>query len=175
MKALVIGLGESKRFISGYDLSVGVNDCPFNVDHLVCVDPPRIFQGQRLDAIVNHQAAFYTTEHDWMQLRSGELIKRYKFRSDVSQLGLDSTYPVSICSPFVAVVHAYMMGASEIHLNGVDLYGHHSLGTPEKIERVQKDFAALKRRLNQLGVKLGLSHSQNGALKNILPVVGFVK
>ena len=141
MKILVIGLGSSAAKLDGYDYYIGVNDCPFEVNALICVDPPRVFRDYRKWAIINHKAILYTDCLEWHAYRNNVIgIERCRYRSDVSGLGNKEKYPFSICSPFVAVAHAYFIGATEIHLNGVDLIGHHSLGHPDKIERCKKDF-----------------------------------
>jgi hypothetical protein len=169
MKILVIGLGSSAARLDGYDYYIGVNDCPFDVNALVLVDPPRVFRDDRKQRIINHPAILYTDCLEWHAYRNNVVsFERCRYRSDVSGLGNKDKYPYSICSPFVAVVHAYFMGATEIHLNGVDLIGHKSLGHPDKIARCQKDFAALRDELKRLGVELCLATDQKGALTNIL-------
>lgn len=169
MKALVIGQGYSREKLDGYDYYIGVNDCRFDVDCVVCVDPPHRFDGERFRHMMIDKKPMFTNVPIWGGLRpnvtSIELTKR---RSDISELHLKQNYAHSICSPYVAVVHAYFMGATEIGINGVDLFGHKAFDTPEKIARVQTDFSKLATALNKLGVSVYLATDKIGALTNIL-------
>jgi hypothetical protein len=60
------------------------------------------------------------------------------------------------------------MGATEIHVNGVDIYGHHALDRPDKIEIIRKSFRELRDRLAGLGVPLLLATNKDGALQGVL-------
>ena len=169
MKALVMGLGESANRLDGYDYYIGLNDCRLKCDAIVCVDPPRIFTGGRIKYMMQDTTAMYTQCNEWISYRSNvRPIELTKHRHDISELHLKQHYPHSITSAYVGVIHAYFMGATEIHLNGVDLIGHKSLGHPDKIARCQKDFAALRDELKRLGIELCLATDKKGALTNIL-------
>jgi hypothetical protein len=168
MKILVTGLSESKYFSDKYDLTIGVNNCPFQVDHLIICDHPKVFDGDRLKVIKDHPAWLFTHITDWQQYRQAELIKLSSVRSDISELNTDR-YCHSISSPFIAVIHAYKCGAKEIHLAGVDLIGHPHLGQDHNIKKCQRDFAALSTALKNNGCSVNLIRStKNGAMLNIL-------
>lgn len=169
MKSLVTGLSASKYFSTEYDLTIGVNDCPFPTDHLIICDHPRVFSHERLQIIQDHPGWLFTHIREWMQLRQAELIALTKDRSDVSNLESDR-YQHSISSPFIACVHAFKSGATEIHLAGVDLNGHPHLGQDHNIKKCQIDFGNLAAEMKKHGCKLGLIRSlPNGALMPVLP------
>lgn len=170
MIALVTGLSDSKYYSSDYDLTIGVNDCPFPVDHLICADHPNVFKPDRLKTIVNHPGKLYTHIGTWQQLRKCELIKLAGNRSNVIDLKYKEGYCHSICSPYMAVVHAYYQGATEIHIAGVDITGHPHLGTPDKITIIKRDFKRLYDELERLGCKVYLiSSNPYGVLIDIIP------
>lgn len=170
MVALVTGLSDSKYYSDDYDLTIGVNDCPFPVDHLICADHPNVFKPERLKVIVKHPAKFFTHIGTWQQLRKTELIKLAGNRSNVIDLKYKEGYCHSICSPYMAVVHAYYQGATEIHIAGVDITGHPNLGTPDKITIIKRDFKKLYDELERLGCKVYLIRSNpDGVLVDIIP------
>lgn len=169
MKALVTGLSASKYYSTNYDLTVGVNDCPFPVDHLIICDHPRVFGLERLDIIKQHDGWLFTHLRDWSHVRQAEIIQLTDVRSDVSELHKKNRYCHSISSPYIAVVHAFYCGATEIHLAGVDLVGHHHLGQPHNIAKCQTDFGKLADELKRNGCELLLIRSTvNGALLPVL-------
>ncbi len=171
MTALVTGLSDSKYFSDSYDLTVGVNDCPFPVDHLIVCDSPSVFKSDRKQAIINHKAELFTHLQSWKQLRQANLIRLTSIRSDVSQLNKKDLYCHSICSPYIAVVHAYYMGATEIHLAGVDITGHPNLGKDYMIAKIRNDFAKLHYELKRLGCDLKLlKFNTDCALLGLIPV-----
>jgi hypothetical protein len=170
MIALVTGLSESKHFSRDYDLTIGVNDCPFPVDHLLIADHPSVFKPNRLRTIMNHTAKLYTHISNWNAIRQAELIKLSDRRSNISELKDKDKYCHSICSPFMAVVHAFYQGATEIHIAGVDITGHPNLGTPDKIKIIKRDFDALYQELKKNECDLYLLKSNpDGVLINIIP------
>jgi hypothetical protein len=169
MKALVTGLSASKYYSPKYDLTVGVNDCPFPVDHLIICDHPRIFRPERLDVIKDHPGWLFTHIRDWSHVRQAEMIVLSDKRSDVSMIYKKERYAHSISSPFIAVVHAFYCGATEVHLAGVDLNGHPHLGQPHNIMKCQDDFKALDLELRKNGCELKLIRSiPHGALFPVL-------
>ena len=170
MKSLVTGLSASRYFDTNYDLTIGVNDCPFPVDHLVICDHPRIFEQSRLDVIKDHPGWLFTHIRDWSHVRQAEMIRLSDKRSDVSMISKRERYAHSISSTFIAVVHAFYCGATEIHLAGADLIGHHHLGQAHNIKKCQDDFGALRAALYVVGCELSLIRSTpNGAMLSVLP------
>lgn len=165
MKALVMGLGQSANRLDGYDYYIGLNDCRLKCDAIVCVDPPSVFKGERLKYMMKDTTPMYTCCNDWVHYRPNvRPIQLTKHRSNIEQLHLKQAYPHSITSAYVGVVHAYFMGATEIGINGVDLYGHPSLGTLTKITKVVDDFMKLDQALQSKGVSMYLATDMFGAL-----------
>lgn len=170
MIALVTGLSDSKYYSADYDLTIGVNDCPFPVDHLICADHPNIFTPKRRIIIKEHPAKFFSHINTWKELRQTELIELSGSRSSIIELKYKKGYCHSICSPFIAVVHAYYQGATEIHIAGVDITGHPNLGNPDKITIIKRDFKKLYDELERLGCKVYLIKSNpDGVLIDIIP------
>ncbi len=133
------------------------------------VDPPRIFSPERRKQIIEHPARLVTSCLEWHGYRQNvQSIQLTNRRFDLTLLHRKESYPHSVLSPFVAVVHAYFMGATEIHVNGVDIYGHHALDRPDKIEIIRKSFRELRDRLAGLGVPLLLATNKDGALQGVL-------
>jgi hypothetical protein len=113
----------------------------------------------------------FTHIHTWAELRPINRIELAPKRSDVSQLSKRILYPHSISSPFIAVVHAFYQGATEIHIAGIDLTGHHFLGKPENIIKCQRDFKMLHTELSRLGCYLSLIRAtRDSAMKGVLPL-----
>lgn len=169
MKALVTGLSESKFFSNDFDLKVGVNNCPFPVDHLIVADHPNIFDKEKRKIILNHSAKLFSHIPIWSQLRKMTLIKLATGRSNLTELKYKDRYCHSITSPFMAVVHAFYQGATEIYLAGVDIIGHPNLGKPDKIQIIRKDFKNLSDELEKNNCKLFLYKSiEGGVLNDIL-------
>jgi hypothetical protein len=170
MIALVTGLSDSKYFSRDYDLTIGVNDCPYPVDHLLVADHPSVFKPDRLRTIMNHPAKLFTHIPQWNKLRQANMIQLAPKRSNVAQLKNKVNYCYSVCSPFIAVVHAFYQGSTEIHIAGVDITGHPNLGTPDKIKIIKKDFAALYQELKKYACDLYLIKSNpDGVLLDIIP------
>lgn len=170
MKALVIGRGETSAKVGGFDLYVGVNDCQFPVDHLICIDAPFVFSHDRLSTIAKHPAKMYTQIAAWGELRQIEPIRLTSTRYDLSELKLKQNYPHSNNSPFVAVCHAYFMGAKTIVLSGVDMVSHPVLSHKSKVDGIKKHYSELHRELAKLGCKLYLLKDY-GILSGIVPVI----
>jgi hypothetical protein len=169
MKALVMGLGESAKRLDGYDYYIGVNDCRYKCDAIICVDPPEVFKDGRLKYMISDNTPMFTQVQSWAMVRENvKSIKLTNSRSDLTNIHLKQDYPHSITSPFVAVVHAYFMGATEIGINGVDLYNHKSLGSIAKINKVVNDFMSLRDELKTKGVRMYLATDMFGALSGKL-------
>lgn len=169
MKALIIGRGESAEMVAGFDLYVGVNDCAYPVNHLICIDPPFVFQPSRQQSIIKHPAKLFTQLPSWANLRQAELINLSRVRHSVEDLKTKQAYPYSNNSPFVAVCHAYFMGADEIVMAGVDMVSHQSLSQPKKVEAIQKHYSLLHSELKRLGCRLYLL-KRFGILSDVIPI-----
>ena len=170
MIALVTGLSESKFYSADYDLTIGVNNCPFPVDHLICADHPDVFDIQRKKVIINHPAELFTCVPDWQLFRKINKINLVGSRGSVIDLKYKNGYCHSITSPYIAVVHAYLQGAKEIHVAGVDIIGHKHLEKPDNIKIIKSHFKNLNDELKKLNCDLFLIRStNNGILNDVLP------
>lgn len=175
MKINVIGLGKTRHTankLGGVMMSVGVNDI-FRycyVDHVVILDYPSRFTPERLDVIKKSTPLSVITHiAEWQKYFSNvQVIKLAKFRGDISELDT-LAYPYSISSPYVACVHAYKLGASEIIMHGVDYTEHPTLSESDKLKTTKRNFYDLFVALQKRGV--GLFVSSNGsALSSVIPV-----
>ena len=155
--------------VEGFDLYVGVNDCAYPVDHLICIDPPFVFEHSRRDSIVKHPAKLFTHLPQWGNLRQAELIQLSTVRHNVDDLKTKQAYPYSNNSPFVAVCHAFFMGANLIVMSGVDMVSHQSLSQPKKVEAIQKHYSLLHAELKRNGCRLYLL-KRFGILSDVIPI-----
>lgn len=190
MKSHVLGLGKSLSEYSGKqdgEITIGVNDIFrfHKTDYLVCVDRQERFEKSRMHQICMSTPEILFSQHKvWEEQSLAKKFIQLRFdkpRGDISNLGetfffeapMDANIlpiifscPHSISSPFVAACIAYKLGATEIKLYGCDYTHHPVLFEQRKIERVKKDFAELKKVLNEKGVKI--SCSTGSALSGIL-------
>lgn len=156
MKYDVIACGESVlRYANTGNKTVGVNDCYrfYPVDYLVCVDKPSVFSVARLKIIKESTPKkFFTSLNDWENMIPAyEKINLASGSGRVVELNNPNRVCHSICSPFVACVMAYKLGAKEINLYGADFNTHHALSEDTKKKRVLKDFKALNEALLENG------------------------
>jgi len=150
---------------------IGVNDIAkyHPVDYLILIDPPSRFTKERMDVICNTDARIITIYYDWEKyLDFIYKVEVAPIRSDISMLDSDY-YVYSSNSPYVAAVHAYKLGASEIVMYGVDFTNHKHLSGDEKIKRIKGDFYALYQALLERGVKLYIG-SPDTVLNGIIPL-----
>jgi len=166
-KIAVLGLGESLKLYNGAeDFTVGVNDiwAQVQADYIVCVDERSRFTPARLAVIDDsYPIKFYSHLDCWAG------------RDDFSRIALQEAYPdyvcqldtpklpMSMCSPFVATALAYkILGATEVHIYGVDLLTHWHL-KDKTADKIVQHFKALKVALIQHGC--GFVVHGNGRLK----------
>jgi hypothetical protein len=143
----VLGLGPSLELFKPDGISIGVNDIwsRIQTDYVVCLDKKERFTPERLSIIeTSKPVKFYSQVDDWSHRSDFELIElqpyfpNYECQLNTKQL------PKSLCSPFVACVIAYKyLGASEIHVFGVDLVNHPYLDK-KSCERIKIHFKNLK-------------------------------
>jgi hypothetical protein len=167
-KINVLGLGASlSLYIPDGSLAIGVNDIWSRVktDYIVCLDKRERFIPERLKTIDESEPIiFFSQLDDWQERKDFEKIElqpdfpNYKCPINSKKL------PKSLCSPFVATVIAYKLGATEIHLYGVDLVNHPHL-EPVTCEQIKLHFRNLKIALIQNGCQL-IIHGQ-GILKKL--------
>lgn len=167
--AAVLGLGPSLGLFCEYpekfDFTIGVNDIWSKVktDCVVCVDKKERFTPDRLRTIEECKPVkFFSHLDEWINHYGFEKIElQPDFPKYVCQINLKSI-PKSLCSPFIAAVMAYKLGATKIHLFGVDLTTHPHL--KNDIQRIRLHFANLKIALIQNNCEL-IIHG-DGALNN---------
>ena len=158
-KVAVLGLGPSKDLFSpaDYEISIGVNDIWrfYKTDAIVCLDYPRVFQGERLKVIeASKPEAFFSQLVIW------------DTRPDFKKINIAPGYPEltcnisgveyqkSYCSPFVACQVAFKVyGATEIHLYGVDMINHPHLDKALCV-KIKLHFSHLKKALEAKDCKL---------------------
>jgi hypothetical protein len=166
----VLGLGESLRdYTPDGSTTIGVNDIHSRVktDYVVCVDLPRAFSTDRLEVINNTECkGFYSQLNNWSQRHNFVKIELANGRGLCKDLDGEK-FCYSICSPYVAAVLAYKMGAKKIVLHGVDFVTHKSF-VDHKRDKAIKDFELLNSELLKRGVRLfvGSSYSE---LSKVLP------
>ena len=149
MNIAIIGLGQScpKEKPKGIDIAIGVNDAPDWCDAIVVVDPPRVFNKERLDTIVNHFGKLYTNDDEWSKLRQAEIFKLAAKRHDMFYVGTNT-----IVQSFTSIIPAIGVAAWEyqfqpIYLYGVDLINHHALSDPAKTAIIAKNLKDLAKRI----------------------------
>ena|SRR3990172_2979872 len=174
----VLGLGESIReFTWENDVTtVGVNDIyrACHVDHLVCVDPQRVFSEERLFAIRNSTPKkFHSDLLEWKPFfgERFQQFERQKPRSSLIKLD-EGKICYSICSPYVACIIAYKLGATDIVMYGVDFNSHKTLSLRHKQAIIQRDFTNLYNELKKRNVKLMVG-SDKSFLSGFLPIKAF--
>jgi hypothetical protein len=130
----VVACGESAKdwFNTPCDISVGVNDClkwGKDTDYLICVNSPFKFEPNkknnytdRKNFILGSRAKFLTSLYDeWKRIKKPlEHLAITRFGNRVRK---GTTY-FSRSSPFIAMSHAYNLGATDIILWGVDFLNH---------------------------------------------------
>lgn len=170
MRAHILGLGESLQFFQpDGGLTIGVNDiCKhYTPDIVVCVDKPERFEKERLQTIVSgKQKRFVTHMPGWSGYQvSGLEVQRIQ---PYNPRMLGKVLMHSNNSTFVAAVLAYMEGAKEIVLWGVDLNSHPHI-KDQVAKRAREDFENLSRHLLVMGVKLCVG-SPVSSLHKVLPL-----
>lgn len=167
----VLGLGETVReYKPTGNITVGVNDIfkYFPVDYLVLADPPQRFpEPDRFKTIMESTPKKFLCPKKWpvdnfefIQLSAG----RGMFKD------FDTTYAFSNNSPFIACVHAYKLGAKEIHLYGADFNTHETLSNEQSKKTILKHYKELRLELLKRGCELKVS-SKKSLLSSILPLI----
>lgn len=135
----IIGCGETGSSWNGYGLSIGVNDCEKTgkkVDALVLINTPDRFFAERIDTIKASKAKIYTDDicfNSWKRYFPAPIVlPMRRWAGGFSEKRPDRIYH-SDTSPFVAMSLAFVSGAKEIVLWGVDFQNHH-LYSPGKIK-----------------------------------------
>ena len=140
----VLGLGESLKDFDGEGITIGVNDIYryHKTKYVVCVDPKRKFEGDRLRFIEEcRPISFFSQLNEYATNPSFQKITLLSPRGTVAFF--QDKVPYSLFSPFVAICLAINMGASEVRVYGVDLINHWNLGIPSKTEQCIKHLKVL--------------------------------
>jgi len=106
-------------------------------------------------------------DEEWKFMPTFKKIELAQFRGDLKEFDSDK-YCYSSISPFVAIHHAYKLGATEIILYGVDLINHQLINTDPQIAMIKRHFWGLNQELNKRKVHLLLG-TNYGALVGIIP------
>ena len=171
MTAEILGLAPSvTAYKPSGNITIGVNDifkiC--SVDHLIVIDNPNQFNNKRKNTILQSTPKLFISQiNTWNRMKNFHLIKLANVRGSVSQIEQHNIYPYSIMSPYVAIVHAYKLGATEIIIYGVDLLNHKSLTGDSKIKRVLTDISTLNQYLIKKNVSLKV-YNKSSRLSSIL-------
>lgn len=167
----VLGLGETlEDFQPDESITIGVNDIHSTVktDYVVCVDSKKAFAKDRLKDIEGSKCkGFYSQLDEWSNIEKFQKMELAKVRGSLEEIDTDK-FCYSICSPFVACVLAYKLGAKRIVLWGVDFMSHPKIKDSRR-DRALKDFKALDIELRKKGVKMYVGDSLS-YLSTFLPV-----
>ena len=170
-KANILALGPSVRqFKLNGAYTIGVNDIDkyHQVDCLVIVDHHMNFSLDRIDTIRATEANTVISQNDeWSYLPGFIQIELAPERSNLAYIESDQ-YVYSVVSAYVAVIHAYKLGAKEINMYGVDMGDDYKMGLPTKQQCV-KDFYKLREYFDRVGVRLTVN-SHMSLLCGVVPV-----
>ena len=170
----VLGLGETLKFFKDFNSpKIGVNDIWSRVktEMVVCIDRPNRFSGQRLQTIKEcSPQIFYTFLPEWRAYKPDS----YYWKAPIKSVGKNENFKEgviyhSVNSPFVACNIAYLLGAKNIVMYGVDFMSHPKLKGNSAISKIIFDFNWLNNNLKKRGVNLYVGHSAS-RLSGILPV-----
>ena len=161
----VVGCGETASDWIPRGTSIGVNDC-FKwgkpTDALLVCNRPNQFRNGRHEIITNSKATHFYTDDDYYgklwrvhkksmrkSLRSNNpALPEVRFLQWYGSLYKDAVFYAN-SSPFIAMSLAYVLGAKDIILWGVDFRNHHSFndnnpGTKIEIRAYMELISALK-------------------------------
>ena len=172
----IIGCGETGSYWDGHGLSIGVNDCEKNgkgVAALILINHPNRFPGERINTIKASKAKIYTDTicaNSWKKHFSQPIVLNlHRWAGGFSEKRKDRVYH-SNTSPFVAMSLAFVMGATELVLWGVDFQNHHkySPGKSDFNNEVH-NYLSLSSALKRKGCKVNVGH-KDSFLYQFLPV-----
>lgn len=138
--------------------TIGVNDCDryFHPDHLVILDPPYRFRGDRPDYICNTKAktVWITPITKWKCLEAHPDRRALNTQriDRPSYTSLNQGIPHATTSPLVCCGLAHRLGAKRIGLIGVDLLPDHHMH--KKKDQVNRNFEKLAKLLREEGTIL---------------------
>jgi hypothetical protein len=155
---VVLGIGLSlDLFKPNGEITIGVNDIWSKVptDYVVCVDQKTAFTPTRLKTIEECKPIKFYSQFDvWQDRPDFEIIELQPYYPDYECQLNTKQLPKSLCSPFVACAIAFKyLGATEIHVYGVDLINHPHLNK-KCCEKITTHFKHLKVALRMKGCEL---------------------
>jgi len=152
-------------------IKIGVNDIFKHtpVDYLIVVDRKNRFTSKRKKIIEESRPKeLLTFISEWKTHPCAKEIILATGRSNLGELDNPNVYPYSIMSPFIAMVHAYKLGAKTILVYGVDLNDHHALSDENCLNIIKRDVNNLNKEFNKRGVKMYIMNKES-VLYGILP------
>jgi len=157
MRCDIVACGSSAKHWNGSGYSIGVNDSfkwGHKINDLIVVNHPGKFSNEpdRFKTIVESKPDRFIS-HTWMwKAHFPDMIKIHpsKYHVRIRQ----GNYYSSVTSPFVAISHAFNIGAKEIVLWGVDFIDHryYKKGTKEQSREVD-NYRRFIQALERHGVK----------------------
>lgn len=169
----VLGLGETLKFFKDFDKpKIGVNDiwAKVKTEMVVCIDRPEKFTASRLQIIKScSPQIFYSYLDTWRQFKN----ESYYWKAPIKGIEKNEVFKEgviyhSLHSPFVACNIAYLLGAKNIVMYGVDFLSHSKLKGASAISKIVSDFAWLNENFKKRGVSLCIGHPAsrlNGTLE----------
>jgi hypothetical protein len=170
----VLGLGETLKFFKDFDSpKIGVNDIwsRIKTEIVVCIDRPEKFTPSRLSVIKScSPKIFFSYLNDWRDSKK----ESYYWKASIKgvqkgEIFKEGVIYHSVHSPFVACNIAYLLGAKNIVMYGVDFMSHSKLKGANAISKIVSDFTWLNENFKQRGVNLYIGHSAS-RLSETLPV-----
>jgi hypothetical protein len=169
----VLGLGETLRFFKDHNApKIGVNDIWSKVktEMVVCIDRPEKFTTPRLNTIKDcTPKIFYSYLDDWRNSKPSSHYWKAPTKSILKgEVFHEGTIYHSLNSPFVACNIAYLLGAKNIVMYGVDFMSHSKLKGSTAISKIISDFQWLNESIKKRGSTIYIGHTAtklNGALE----------
>lgn len=159
----VLGLGETLKFFQDFNApKIGVNDIWSKVktEMVVCIDRPERFTSSRLEVIRScTPQIFFSYLDDWRASKQSSFYWKRKIKGlGKNEIFQGNTIYHSLHSPFVACNIAYLLGAKNIVMYGVDFISHSKLKGSSTISKIVSDFEWLRDNLSKRGVNLYIGH-----------------
>lgn len=170
----ILGLGETLKFFKDFDKpKIGVNDiwAKVQTEMVVCIDRPEKFTATRLDVIKNcTPKIFFSYLNNWKESKKNSYYWKAPIKGiEKGEVFKEGVIYHSVHSPFVACNIAYLLGAKNIVMYGVDFLSHSKLKGLNAISKIVSDFNWLNENLKKRGVNLYIGHSAS-RLSESLPV-----
>ena len=155
--------------------TIGVNDIDalFTPEYLCIVDPPLAFSDERRKTVENSKSKYLFTPRPLWSHEKQVIFNIGGTGTDQLQCrGGNSFVNHSITSPYIAVILAFYLGATNIGLLGVDFTDNHFNSNDGKhnlynrLHVIDNDFSHLRERLKDFGCGL-VNLSPESLLKSL--------